>query len=139
MENYIPDKLEQSAIYKTFLQKCNISRESNEISTVNNAVKYACDRLKLVLKIMPGYTLHDEVHSFKMLSIMGKLIPQATLDQLDVPELMLLILSAFFHDLGMVPNEKDINIWQGKFDQKAATPEELEQNKQFENFKRSNY
>ncbi|OHD55065.1 MAG: hypothetical protein A2014_05490 [Spirochaetes bacterium GWF1_49_6] len=57
--------------------------------------------MKLVIKDFPEYTLHDEVHLLKVTEIMALLLGE-TLDKLNFIEIGLLILSAFFHDTGMV-------------------------------------
>ena len=39
-------------------------------------VLFAVERLNTVIKNMPEFTLHDDIHIFNMLSIIGKLISQ---------------------------------------------------------------
>jgi molecular chaperone HtpG len=74
---------------------------------------------------MPEYTLHDGTHLFRVLYNMEKLIPEENITHLSVPDLMLLILTAFFHDLGMAPYEYEIRAW--KQDWKGVEPDEEEQ------------
>lgn len=50
------------------------------------------------------FTLHDEDHSFRVAELMIKVIPSETLEILSEYELMLLLLSAYLHDIGMTPS-----------------------------------
>ena len=43
---------------------------------------------------------------FNMLSIIGKLISQENMRRLSTPDLSMLIISVFLHDIGMAPDEK---------------------------------
>ena len=81
------------------------------IPLIDDAVYYSCQRAKLIVKIMPQFTLHDEDHLFQVLLLMEKLIPANVIERLHAPEIMLLILAAFFHDLGMAPSIGDIDEW----------------------------
>ena len=65
---------------------------------------------------MGEFTLHDGDHLFRVLILMEKLLSPEKLEELTVPELMLLILSAFFHDIGMAPEEKDVLSWKKVWD-----------------------
>jgi len=65
---------------------------------------------------MGEYTLHDGDHLFRVLRLMEKIIPEATLMKLSIPELMLLILTSFFHDIGMAADERDVAIWNSLWD-----------------------
>ena len=76
---------------------------------------------------MKEYTLHDQEHLFRVLSLMERLIPESTLRELSIPELMLLILTAFFHDIGMAPGEDQVRAWLQFWDQSAS---ECEENKE---------
>jgi hypothetical protein len=65
---------------------------------------------------MREFTLHDAEHLFHVLYIMSKLIPSNVLEKLTLPELMLLIMCAFFHDIGMAPDEFVILSWEKNWD-----------------------
>lgn len=61
------------------------------------------------------YTLHEKTHSANMLKIMGKIIPEETLKNMNELELTILVLSAFLHDIGMVvPRRERKGILQSK-------------------------
>lgn len=99
--------------------------EAQVTSIVLDGVKDAYEKSKLIIKYMPEYTLHDGAHLFRVLYNMEKLLPEEKIADLSIPDLMLLILSAFFHDLGMAPYEYEIRAW--KQDWKNVTPDEEEQ------------
>ncbi len=110
-------KLQDSLIYNKLIEKLVNEEdgvEANVVKTINDAGDYAINKLKTVIINMPEFTLHDEEHIFNVLFIMEKLIPQDTLEHLSIPELMLLILTAFFHDIGMAPEEKYLRSWKGE-------------------------
>lgn len=62
----------------------------------------AYDRMKAFPSLHPEYTLHDEVHCLRVSELMYKIMPQSVIDSLNPVEIALLILSAHFHDQGMV-------------------------------------
>ena len=47
---------------------------------------------------------------------MERLLTAKQIEILSIPELMLLILSAFFHDIGMAAEEKDVLSWKKFWD-----------------------
>lgn len=58
---------------------------------------------------LPEYTSHGENHSINVLDNMWKIIPQETRERLSLVEVILLIYSAYLHDIGMFINDSDIN------------------------------
>lgn len=108
-------RLIKSQIYKELIEKC-ADKDTEVVTLVNEAVSYACQRTKTIIKHMGEYTLHDGDHLFRVLNLMEKLLSKETIKQLSAPELMLLILSAFFHDIGMAPDEKDVLAWKKVWD-----------------------
>jgi hypothetical protein len=69
----------------------------------------AITRMKKFPSLHPQYTLHDEIHLLRVTTIMAKIIPDDVIDSLNPIEIALLILSAFFHDQGMIIDDNDIN------------------------------
>lgn len=61
----------------------------------------ASERMKAMYAYAPQYTLHDDQHLLRTTELMG-LILGDQVERLNAVELSLLILSAFFHDQGMV-------------------------------------
>ncbi len=105
-------RLEKSLLFTQLKSKCEPDPSGPHIlALIDDAVNYCTQRTKLVVRHLKEYTLHDEDHLFRVLTLMERLIPKETLDELSVPELMLLILSAFFHDVGMAPDENQVRDW----------------------------
>jgi hypothetical protein len=135
----ILSRLKDRGIYQKLISKSSLNNgiDGEVKDTIHKAVEFAYNRAKLIIKHMPEYTLHDEEHLFKVLQLMEKLIPEELLDNLNIPELMLLVLSAFFHDLGMAPSQQDVNAWRGNFEKSNASKEQLDKYRRFEQFKSS--
>ncbi len=129
----IKTKLAEYKIYQILKEKCS-GEDENLISLVDGAVSYACAKTKTIIVHMKQYTLHDEEHLFRVLHLMGRLIGDEQLERISKPELVLLILSAFFHDLGMAPEEKQVITWKKSWDI-SPTLEDHEKN-DFEEFQR---
>lgn len=103
--------LEETAIYKHLKKKCEQNKQFEVLNLVSDVGTFAVTRLKTVIKNMSEYTLHDETHIHNMLKIMDKIIPPPTMVELSIPDLLMLILSVFLHDIGMAPEEKYILAW----------------------------
>lgn len=108
-------RLQKSLIYQTLKDKCS-DKDSEVITLVDSAVSYAFQRTKTIIKHMGEFTLHDGDHLFRVLNLMEELLSENTIKNLSSPELMLLILSAFFHDIGMSPDEKNVIAWKKVWD-----------------------
>jgi molecular chaperone HtpG len=108
-------RLKKSEIYNSLAIKCK-EKDSEVIALIDNAVSYAYQRTKMIIKHMGEFTLHDGEHLFRVLYLMEKLLTKKTIQNLSQPELMLLILSAVFHDIGMSPSEKDVLTWRKVWD-----------------------
>ena len=129
-------KLDRSELYDMLKSKLSKEDESVQTSTltlVHESADYCYNKLKAVIRHMPEFTLHDEVHVFNVLHLMGKLIPTATKDILTAPELLLLILTAFFHDIGMAPEENQIRAWKRDWIN-GGTTEEHDEHDRFKRF-----
>lgn len=126
-------RLKKSLIYNTLKLKC-VDKDNEVTALVEDAVSYAFQRTKTVLKHMGEFTLHDGDHLFRVLNLMEKLLSEQTIKNLSIPELMLLILSTFFHDIGMAPEEKEVLIWRKIWDYEPEFEEE--EKRTFDDFKR---
>lgn len=113
-EEFLP-RLKKSALYLTLENKCS-EKDSDVITLVQNTTSYAFQRTKTIIKHMGEFTLHDGDHLFRVLHLMERLIPEETIKKLTSPELLLLIISAFFHDIGMAPDEKEVLTWKKIWD-----------------------
>ena len=108
-------RLQKSSLYKRLTELCK-EKDSETIALVDKAISYAFQRTKTIIKHMGEFTLHDGDHLFRVLHLMEKLIPKELLNNYSVPELIVLILSAFFHDIGMAPDEKEVLSWKKIWD-----------------------
>jgi len=65
--------------------------------------------LKLIGRegIFREYTLHDANHIDEMLKLVGKLIPENTAAQMKVADWLMIVLSCYFHDLGMLVTRRE--------------------------------
>lgn len=129
-------RLAKNSIYMVLQDKCGSDSAGKQVlSLVDEATVYAFQRTKTILKHMGEFTLHDGDHLFRVLSLMERLLPLDQIKELSTPELMLLILSAFFHDIGMAPDEGDVQAWKKYFDTNPKFSSASEE-KEFEFFQR---
>ncbi len=131
-------ELSRSKIYSKLKKEC--ANTSDDVSAsvlkiVTEIVRDSCALSKTIIRYMPEYTLHDETHLFRVLALMERIIPTGTLEQLSIPELMMLILVAFLHDIGMAPEEQIIRSWKGSWNDSDPTPYEKEENEKFTRFR----
>ena len=97
------ERLPKSAIYRTLKDKCDDDTAgSHVLSLVDEATFFAYQKTKTILMHMGEFTLHDGDHLFRVLILMERLLSPEKIEELSIPELMLLILSAFFHDIVLV-------------------------------------
>lgn len=119
----IENPIKRTTLYKCLQEKCEKSGHPEVLALVSEVGDFAIMRLKTVIKNMPEYTLHDETHIVNMLTILGKIIPLSTMQNLSTPDLLMLILSVFLHDIGMAPEEKYILAWKNQLDDKDYNEE----------------
>ena len=127
--------LNNSILYKVLKEKCK-DIDQEVVLLVENGIKYAIQRTKPIIKYMGEYTLHDSDHLFRVLEIMELLLTEQQIRRLNTPELMLLILSAFFHDIGMAPSESEVTNWKTAWDQTSPVFEDKLKQESFFLFKR---
>ncbi|RLA49634.1 MAG: metal-dependent phosphohydrolase [Gammaproteobacteria bacterium] len=123
------ERLPKSAIYCSLKVKCENDPAGNHVlALVDDAVFFAYQKTKTILMHMGEFTIHDGDHLFRVLMLMEKLLSPEKIEELSVPELMLLILSAFFHDIGMAADEKHFSAWKRVWDlsPSLSTEEEVE-------------
>lgn len=129
-------QLDSSAIFQELKKKCDAdSSGTHVLSLVDDATSYAYQKTKTIIMHMGEFTLHDGDHLFRVLKLMERLLTAGQIQKLTVPELMLLILSAFFHDIGMAPNEKDVLAWKKVWDDSPLFEDEEDED-QFNKFQR---
>lgn len=85
----------------------NFKQNSGEetVGQLKIIIKNTIPLLKQIVRTFPTYTNHDNEHSFKILEIMAMLLGDK-IDKLSPAESAVLLLSAFWHDLGMICNDK---------------------------------
>jgi hypothetical protein len=74
---------------------------AQNIAHVEKLSKYAAGKLTLVRDTFPDYTLHDERHAENVIKLVEQLLGPR-MDKVTALEAAMLILAAYFHDIGMV-------------------------------------
>ena len=129
-------RLAGSRIFQQLRDKCSQSPAGAQVlALVDDATYYSYQRTKVVLRHMGEFTLHDGDHVFQVLRLMEPLMGEHNLKRLSVPELLLLILSALFHDIGMAPAELEVVTWRKLWDSNP-TFESADEEKSFDAFRR---
>lgn len=98
-------RIEETALWKK-LQSLNESNAKSLIEKLPTICEEAADRMKAMPATSPQYTLHDESHFLRVVEIMAMVLGE-TINQLNAIELCLLILTAYYHDQGMVMGEEE--------------------------------
>jgi len=135
MNTDFDDQLIKSAIYSRLKEKCDECNQHEVLALVSEVGNFAVMRLKTVIKNMPEFTLHDDTHIFNMLTIMEKIIPVSSLEKLSIPDLLMLVLSVFLHDIGMAPEEKYILAWKNQLPDNEYDNELLKEKEAFDRFR----
>lgn len=129
-------RLKTSRLFLSLQAKCAKDPSGNQVLTlVDEATYYAFQKTKTILKNMGEFTLHDGDHLFRVLILMERLLKPNNIEALSIPEIMLLVLGAFFHDIGMAPGEDEVFAWKKCFDDNPTLSSENEKN-HYEKFKR---
>lgn len=92
------ETIRDTSIYQHFKKKAT----PEQLELVDKHVQSAANSLKLIMETFPTYTLHDEVHAINVVVLMGKLLGEKNVKKLCALECAILILSAYYHDIGMV-------------------------------------
>ena len=80
-----------------------------ELATpTKSACKNAVERIKPFLYFHPEFTLHDERHLVRVAELMALILGE-DIKSLNPIEIALLLLSAYYHDQGMVPEAEEWN------------------------------
>jgi hypothetical protein len=93
-------------LWKAFIEK---KPNARNLANVEELVKKAEALLDHIIETFPTYTLHNRLHAENVIRLMGELLGEDGLKQLTDFECAVLILSAYYHDIGMVFSEKDKN------------------------------
>lgn len=116
-DSEISSRLDKILIYKELKMRCeeDVSLAA-VLALVHSIGEDAISLSKAIILNMPEYTLHDENHIYNMLYLAGKIIPQNVMSNLSTPDLMMIILSVFLHDIGMSPNKELVQAWKGQLE-----------------------
>lgn len=82
--------------------------ESWQVDLVKNLCSDAASLLENFIKTFTTYTLHNHIHSENVVMLTGKLLNE-NISNISALEALLLILSAYYHDIGMVFVKDDLN------------------------------
>jgi molecular chaperone HtpG len=107
-ENEGVNAMKQTNMYKKLKNKDEDDKIHALLTLVNEIFEECRQIHKTIIKNMPEYTLHDELHLNRVVELMDRLIPPSTLENLSSLELAALILSASLHDIGMAPSQEEV-------------------------------
>jgi len=82
-------------------------KEHTKISLIEELVDYALPLLDRIIETFPTYTLHNGQHQLNILNRMADLLGER-ISELTTLETAILILSAFYHDIGMVFTKSEL-------------------------------
>ena len=102
MSEIIIKDYKQTKIWKTFESKA----EASQIVFVQKLVDFSQGSLKKYSDTFPRYTEHSGTHQINILKLISNLLGD-TINELSVLECAFIILSTFFHDIGMVFTEEE--------------------------------
>ena len=89
-------ELETTVLWQAFVSKSDDEARAH----VRRLVDHATAILDRIVETFPTYTLHNHVHALNVVRLMGDLLGPA-LSELTGLESALLILAAYYHDVGM--------------------------------------
>lgn len=126
-ESVLEMKLSKNILYRELLRRSKEDASLLEVLTlINNVGSYSLDISKSIIMNMGEYTLHDENHIFNMLYLAGKLISEETLAAISTPDIMMIILAIFLHDIGMSPEGELISAWKNQSSSQDMLPFTIE-------------
>lgn len=107
----IPEALKETALWKRLKEGYSgadrVAAETLAGQTETLATQ-ASEIMKRNMALHKEYTLHDEVHLFRVAEIAAMILGEAGMDSLNPLETALLILASYFHDIGMALEDREI-------------------------------
>lgn len=98
----VPDDYRETKVYRQ-LMEVSTERHDGLCANVDKLIEKIQPILDTIGKdTFADYTLHNPLHSRKLLHLAGYIIPDEVLSHLSSLELTVLIMSFYLHDLGMV-------------------------------------
>jgi hypothetical protein len=92
------DGYEDTDLWKTFYARAS----DEQRTTVRRLLDHAVAKLDRVIETFPTYTLHNHVHAENVVRLMGEVLGPSALERITPLEGAMLLLSAYWHDIGMV-------------------------------------
>lgn len=102
-----PDNYKETKLYKRLAE---LEKENNLgfVYKVDTLISKLTPMLETIGRGPFGdFTLHNPLHSRKLLHLAGYIIPESTLSQLSQLEIAVMIMSFYIHDIGMVVGYKE--------------------------------
>jgi len=81
---------------------------AQDVANVEKLVEYAAGKLILVRETFPDYTMHDQKHAENVVAMVEQLLGP-DLNTVTPLEAAMLILAAYFHDIGMVYDPAELS------------------------------
>jgi len=97
--------INDTTLYKELLRRNNTDTKAF-VANIPSLCEEASDRSKQIPKFFAEYTLHDQTHFLRVTELMSYVVGD-TLSSLNDIEIGILILAAFYHDQGMLIDEKE--------------------------------
>ena len=95
-------KFEESNIWKVFERKSDVENQG----VIKNILNKSRPLLKQIVRTFPTFTNHDEDHSLKIIENIEMLLG-SDINKLSTTEACVLLLSSYWHDLGMICNDSN--------------------------------
>jgi HD superfamily phosphodiesterase len=85
-----------------------VGRPDGTADKVREFIRVATPMVDLIIAgPFKEYTLHNRDHAKKLIHLAGEIIAEETLTQLSSLELLVIVYSAFLHDMGMAVTLKE--------------------------------
>lgn len=107
IQNNISHNFEGLSLWIHFTN--NSGASAADIAMVQHHIDYAMPLLDRYIETFRKYTLHNEQHQRNIVKIMGELLG-SHVKKLTALESAMLLLSAVYHDLGMVYSENELSV-----------------------------
>lgn len=95
-------KLEKTKLWSIFKKNSDVAIQG----TIKNILNETIPLLDQIVRVFPTYTNHNGEHSLKIITNIEMILGE-DIEQLSSTEACVLLLSSFWHDLGMVCNKDD--------------------------------
>ena len=95
-------KFEETNVWKVFESKSDVENQG----IIKNILNKSRPLLKQIVRTFPTFTNHDEEHSLKIIENIEMLLGDE-INKLSASEACVLLLSSYWHDLGMICNDSN--------------------------------